>query len=110
MARKHLRRHQLTGLVTQQPYHDLQLALLAVAVIAINCRLILLTLQVAAGNVIPKQFGLAIASPGGKEPSFDLLLLMTQPSQVLIQIVLVEPATHPQHVTGRVCLSQTNRG
>ena len=77
IALKDLCRHRLTGLVTQQPDHDLQLALLLVPVIAISRRLVLQTLQVAAGDVIEEQLRLAVASPGGEEPSFDLFLLMT---------------------------------
>ena len=61
-------------------------ALLAIPVIAIGAIRVLLTFQIAAGYVIEKQLRFLLLVPCGKEALLDLLLVITEPVKIFINI------------------------
>jgi len=109
VALEHFGRDRLAPLVTQQPDNYLFLALVAIARITVCPERVLLTLQIAARHIVEKQLGPLIAPPLGKQPPLDRCLPLAQPLEILIEVVLIKPTAHTQHVARRVQLRQTDR-
>ena len=97
-------------LVAQQPDDNLLLPLLAVPGVAIGPVGILFTFQITARHVIEKQLRFLLAVPAGEQPVLDPLLVLAEPSQVDIEVVLIEAAIQAQHIAGGMDLRQPHRG
>jgi hypothetical protein len=106
VAPKHFRRDRLAVLVAQQTDDDLLLALLAVAGVAVVAVGVLVPFQVAAGHVVERQLRFLRPAPRGKQMLLDGRLLLAQPAQIGVQVILVETAPDAQHIAGGVDLRQ----
>jgi hypothetical protein len=96
-------------LVAQQPDDNLLLPLLAVPGVAIGPVGILFTFQITARHVVEKQVGFLLAAPTGEQPVFNPLLVLAEPSQVGVEVVLIEAALQAQHIAGGMDLRQPHR-
>ena len=101
-------RHAL--LVAQQADDNLLLPLLAVPGVAIGPVGIPFTFQITARHVVEKQARFLLAAPAGEQPVLDPLLMLAEPSQVGVEVVLIEAALQAQHIAGGMDLGQPHRG
>ena len=85
------------------------LARFAVPVIAKRCQGITLAFKVTAGDVIQKQCRLTGPAPRCEQAALDGRLMVSQPRQVVIEIILIKTARQLQHLTGRVRLGEAHR-
>ena len=109
IASKNIRRHWCAFLVAQQPNNDLLLTCFAIPVIAKSRQGIALALEVTAGDVVQKQRRLTDPAPRCEQAALDGRLMVRQPYQVVVEIVLIKTAGKLQYLTGRMRLGEAHR-
>ncbi len=109
VAPKDFCRDRLAVLIAQQADDNLLFTPLAVAIVAVGAILVLLAFQIAAGHVIEKQLRLLLSMAGGKESLFNLNLVLTEPAEIFIEIVLIKSAADAKHVASGMDFSQAHR-
>ena len=77
--------------VAQQADDDLFLTLLDVPRVAVVAVGVVFTFQITAGHVVEKQLRFPLPSPGGEQPLFNGLLVLAQPGEIGVEIVLGTP-------------------
>jgi hypothetical protein len=107
VAWEDLDRQRATVGVGEQADHDLPFARFAIPVVAERGEGVVLAFEVCAGHVVEKDVGRRGRSLG-KQPALDLGLVVRQPIEIAVEVVLVEPGD-AQRRADRVAARQPNR-
>ena len=108
VALEHLDRQRAPVGVGEQADHDLAFARLAIPVVAERGEGVVLAFEVCAGHVVEEDVGRRGRFSPGEQPALDVGLVVRQPIQIGVEIVLVE-ADHAERRADGVAARQTHR-
>ena len=107
IANKDLNGQGASLTIAEKPDDDLLFSRLAIAVVAPGSQGVVVTFQIAAGNVIEEKIGAAVGMKMFKEALFDKGLVLGQPSQVWVELIFVK-RVQAKDVAGGMGASQTD--